>query len=50
MKSITKFWIGLIIKNDNLSEDILLLKYVSNNDDEQEMENIPVTDNITSKM
>jgi len=39
-----------LIRNDNLAEDILLLKYVSNNDDEQEMENIPVTDNITSKM
>jgi hypothetical protein len=39
-----------LIKNDNLSEEILVLKYVSDNDEEQEMENIPVTDNITSKI
>ena len=38
-----------LIKNDNLSEDILVLKYVPESDGEEEMKNIPVTDQITSK-
>ncbi len=39
-----------LIKNDNLPEDILVLKYVSENNDEDEMENIPVNDKIISEI
>ncbi len=39
-----------LVKNDNLSEDILVLKYVPENDDEEEMDNFLVTDKIKSKI
>ena len=39
-----------LIKNENLTEEILVLKYVPDNDDEEEAELIPVTDEIISKI
>ena len=39
-----------LIKNDAISEEILVLKYVPDNEDEEEMENILVTDKTTSKI
>jgi hypothetical protein len=39
-----------LIKNDNLAEEILVLKYVSDNDGEVETENVPVTYKITSRI
>jgi hypothetical protein len=39
-----------LIKNDNLSEEILVLKYVPDNGEEEDAELMPVTDEIISKI
>ena len=39
-----------LIKNDNLAEEILVLKYVPDNDEEEETDLVPVTDEIISKI
>lgn len=39
----------LLIKNDNLSEEILVLKYVSDDDETEENEPIPVIDKLVQK-
>lgn len=39
-----------LIKNDKLAEEILVLKYVPDNGEEEEAEIMPVTDEIISKI
>lgn len=39
-----------LIKNDAISEEILVLKYVPDSDEEEEAELLPVTDEIISKI
>lgn len=39
----------LLIKNDNLSEEILVLKYIADDGEADETENIPVIDKLVHK-
>ena len=39
----------LLIKNENLSEEILVLKYIADDGEDDEIENIPVINKLVRK-